>query len=272
VSDEIGIDRCPTDVVLSAFADGTLDLNERQDVLVHIARCSECGDVIAAAVEFLRQPDLSSTETSFRPKWWLQTAASIAAVCVAVLAWRMLVPPDPLGPLRRAAATSPTRPVEGWLGGFDHRPFAQPRSGQTKTMPMEVLAVADELQRTTADSPQSLHARGIAALFTGDPGLAESLLERAAAASPDNALYWSDLAAAEIALGTASQSLGPFEQAVNAADRALCISPVLGTAHFNRAAALEHLGYHDAAARSYRAALPTSPPPPWRLEILTRLD
>jgi tetratricopeptide (TPR) repeat protein len=189
-----------------------------------------------------------------------------------VLAWRLLTPKDPLAPLRRAATTSPTRPVEGWLAGFDHRPFAQPRSGPKKAIPIEVLAAADELQRARSDSPRALHARGIAKLFIGDPGLATLFLERAVAESPDNAAYWSDLAAAKIALGTASQSLGPFRQAVIAADRALAISPVLGAAHFNRATALEHLGDRDAAVRSYRAALPTSLPPLWRTEILARLD
>lgn len=271
MSEGRSIDQCPPDEVLSAFADGALAPEERQRVTRHLAQCSECGEVAAAAVEFLSEPKADSAEVA-RRRWRLLVAASIAVAFATALVWRMLVPEDPLASLRRAATAAPTRPVEGWLVGFDHAPFEQPRSARTAALPIEILAATRELQQTRADSPRLLHARGIAALFTGEAARATTMLGQAAAASPGTVAYWSDLAAAEIAFGTASQSLDPFRHAVTAADRALALSPTLAAAHFNRATALEHLGRREAAVRSYRAALSTSLPPPWRTEVLERLD
>lgn len=272
MSEHLDIDRCPADAVLSAFADGTLGPHEQQRVLRHFTHCSECADAVAVALQFLSELPAESGEVSSRPKSWLLIAASVAAACAAVVTWQILAPEDQLAPLRRAASTSATRPIEGWVTGFDHKPFLQPRSGQKQTIPIDVQAAAEELRRTGEESARALHSHGIAALFTGDPRQATSLLARAAAASPENATYWSDLAAAEIALGTATQSPGPFREAVTAGDRAVALSPSLGAAHVNRAAALDHLGDREAATRAYRAALSTSLPPDWRAEILTHID
>lgn len=270
------VEHCPVEIELAAFAEGALEAGATRRVAQHLARCSECREAVAFTTEFLREG--AEPEVPVRRRGWpvdatwrRAAAAVLLLVSIAAATWRFLSPPDLLAPVRRAAAASPVRPVEGWVAGFDHAPFKEPRSTPTSRPSVEMLAATEEVEQSTGSNARVLHARGVAALFAGDHARAVTLLQQAAHAAPTNAGYWSDLAAAQLALGSVSTDTTAFRQAVAAADRSIALSPSLAAAHFNRAAALDRLGRRGEATASYRRALAVEPPAEWRAEIFRRM-
>ena len=73
-------------------------------------------------------------------------------------------------------------------------------------------------------------------------------LERAAAASPFDAVLSTNLAHAQLASGDLAAALASYE-------RALQLDPQLAVARFGQATALRRSGYFEAAARAYLAAI-----------------
>jgi tetratricopeptide (TPR) repeat protein len=237
----------------------------------HVATCSECTIVIAETAAFLEDPredeesdsEPSAPSRSGRP--WLAIAAAVAVVCVGAAAlWRTSVHSDPLRELKTAALSLDSRPTEGMLDGFEHRPYARRSGGDGSQPDLKVEAAAERVIRTERDDAVALHARGVAALFRGDSAHAVSMLTAATRRAPREARFWSDLAAAQIAAGVPDDSLRSAEQAIT-------LAPHLGSAHFNRGIALEQLGRDREAERSYQTAGPALTKA-WQSEAQTRAE
>jgi tetratricopeptide (TPR) repeat protein len=255
-------------VILAAFAEGSLPEAERVRVERHAATCPECPAVIGATVRYLAEASSSDDGRSYYgSRRWI--AAAAVSLCIAAAAWRIVVARDALGRLRSISAAQSVRPVEGHLHRFAHAPFAAPRSDEKPLVDVRLRHEAQRLARKD-DSAAVLHARGVAALLTGETTQAVQWLAAAAGATEDAAV-WNDLAVAQLAragLGdrTAAQS------ALRAADRALELSPESAAAHFNRAVALVHLDRPAEAATSFRNALARERSDSWRDDIRERLE
>jgi tetratricopeptide (TPR) repeat protein len=260
---------CPDATILAAFAEGTLPAEQRIHVERHVTVCPECPAVIGGVVRFLAENDEDREQhSSHRRRWFV--AAAIAAICIPIAVWRSLSMRDPLDRIRRIAAASPERTYEGRLHDFPHARFRSPRSDERSSVPIALQAEAKRLENRGEDAGV-LHARGVAALLSGDPREAAHLLKAAIRAAPIRAAIWNDLAVAELARA----SLGDHDattSAFDAASRAAALSPSSHDAHYNRGLALEHLGRDAEAASAYHQALEHETSEAWRSEIRDRLQ
>lgn len=258
---------CPEAAVLAAFVEARLDDETRAMVARHVADCSECAVVVGETSQLLAaneaDPGTDASAISAR-RFPILTAAAVAAVFVPALLW--VLTHDSLGNVRKIAAASATRTMEGRLTGFEHRRFSAPRGNESPSP--EATLEAERLARGN-----DLHARGVAELVAGNAAGAVVSLRAAAVASPRNAKVWSDLAAAQIALSARTDERVYLQHALSSAERSVSLSPSLVAAHFNRAVAAEHLGRRQEAVHSYRRALELEPSSsPWAAEIRARLD
>lgn len=262
---------CPDPSVLAAFVEGVLDAESRREVERHLAGCPECPLVIAETSRFL-DSDVAGNEADPRHathrRWWV--AAAIAALCLTALVWRGIGDEDRLQELKRVAAQSPVRTIEGRLAGFAYAPFSKTRSAQSMTAGLALRAAAARVVAAGDDAP-ALHARGVALLLSGKAPDGAAVLARAASADPGNADLWNDLAAAHLAAATATDT-GSIPTALAAADRAVALDPSSSSANFNRALAHYHLGRYAEAARDFRRVLELEPRSPWGHEAQTRLS
>jgi tetratricopeptide (TPR) repeat protein len=257
--------------VLAAYAEGTLDAQEKQDLERHIANCAECPAVVAETVRFLGSRENDIRTDSTWPFWSLAAAATLALISVTGIL-RFLSTRDQLHRLRTIAAASPTRPIEGKLDRFPHAHYSRPRSKASWTGSPELRAEAERIAERGGHDAECLHARGIAALTLGDTRAAAALIAAATRSKPEEARYWSDLAATRIASATGPAHDRILEEALAAADRATALSPSSAAAHFNRGVALEHLGRNAAAVSAYREALAREQAPEWRQEMQGHID
>jgi tetratricopeptide (TPR) repeat protein len=253
--------RCPDDELLAAYAEQQIDARTRSIIEDHIADCSECAAVLAAAAGFVSQP------RSARRIRWSAVAAILIGTTVVALLWNFSLKRDALRTIRTIAAASPTRDIEGHLAAFDHRPYRPNRSAVPAEIDLRMRAEAARLV-TMASIAESMHVQGVAALLLGRTVEARRQLAAAANVARTNASYWNDLAVADIALG----SPGNLQHAAHAANAAIAASPTLAAAHFNRATALAHLGRRAEAADAYRRAAVLEPSAGWRNEIDQRLE
>jgi len=118
---------------------------------------------------------------------------------------------------------------------------------------------ADEVLRMTAGnrSLDAAHARGIAYLAIGDRNAAINELTALTKARPNDALAWSDLAAALLANDD-------YQKAIDAADRALEIDPKQSEAQFNRVQA--RLKISNGAIAAWNDYLKHDSTSPWAEE------
>jgi|ERR1041385_1698378 tetratricopeptide (TPR) repeat protein len=263
---------CPSPEVLGAFIEGTLDAPVRAAVRRHVASCSQCVFVVGEANAFLSSDEAEADEESEGPRagwlWTAAIAAVIALTCAAAAAWFITRWRDPLDRVRRAAAAAPTRPIEGQLADFAYAPYRAIRSDVAEVDP-RLRVEAERLVHGGGGNARAWHARGVASLILGDDANAVTMLQKAIALSPQNASYWSDLAAARVAAGTHGDQT-ELRNAASAASRAEAIDPSLVSAPFNHALALEHLGDLRGAARAYERCLTLRPSESWATEIRLR--
>jgi tetratricopeptide (TPR) repeat protein len=260
---------CPDATILAAFAEGTLPAEQRIHVERHVTDCPECPAVIGEVIRFLAESsDEDREHHSSHRRWFI--AAAIAAICIPIALWRSLSMHDPLDGIRRIAAASPERAYEGRLYDFPHARFRSPRSHERSSVPIELQAEAKRLENRGEDAGV-LHARGAAALLSGDPRKAAHLLKAAIRSAPTKAALWNDLAVAELARASLGDR-GATTSALDAAGRAAALSPSSPGAHYNRGLVLEHLGRDAEAVAAYRQALVHEPSDTWRSEIRDRLQ
>jgi len=262
-------DSCPDAAILASFVEGRLDTVARERVARHVADCTQCVSIVAGTTLFLREERRRSRLSAFSR--WRGIAAGIAVIISAVILWQTLGREHSLRRLRNLAAMSPARVVEGRLDGFGHAPFSERRSEERSRATLALRAEAERLTASEKPDAETLHARGVALLLTGDQDGAVRALTAATRLDSGDAAVWNDLSAAWIAAASRGAH-GGFHKALSAANRAVALAPELASPQFNRGVALEHLGRRDDAARAYRAAAAAEDEPGWREEALQRLN
>jgi hypothetical protein len=275
-------DACPEPEKLAAYIDGTLTPAERTLVDQHLLTCADCREIIADSVAVLEALDREKVPapapTPIPPPWrrpftlWAGVSVALAAAAAIVIAVRVqqrspyYVPE--MGDLVEAVGTS--RPIEPRLvGGFGYGPPPQRTRGEGPKTPIAITAAAARVadRASQRSSPESRAAIGVASLFMGDSGAAVSALEDAVAAQPQNARMLSDLAAAYLVRGSASDAT----RALDAAEHATRLPDPPVEAWFNRALALEALGAGERARQAWQEYLQHDPQSAWADEARRRL-
>ncbi len=174
--------------------------------------------------------------------------------------------------LDRAWERLPYRPIAARVSGLAYRPIAAasaPASVLDEPRPLSGLrrAALDLLQDESSDADR----KGVAFLLAGRPAEAVGALDRCARAAAGPARCWSDLAAAQIELATASDEPRRLALAFAAADRALQLEPRSAEALFNRAMALEAMHLDQPAAVAWQRYLAVDAKSPWAAEGRQRL-
>jgi hypothetical protein len=90
IKENAQVDECPSDEMLSAFVDGTLNEQERDAVVGHLTHCDKCYEVVSMAREMVQE----EKEVRVRKKRWFYApaAAVAAAVLLIVLKFGLQIP------------------------------------------------------------------------------------------------------------------------------------------------------------------------------------
>jgi tetratricopeptide (TPR) repeat protein len=271
--------RCPEPATLAAFVEGKLDASESSVVERHLSECAECVSVAGEATRFLAEGAEEQAESDADlPHGTLGTsvaaiAAVLALVCFAALWWFITSRRDPLHRLRQAAAMSATRSVEPRLANFPYARFSQPRAGVSTERDEQdpVIAEAEDVAELRGRDARAWHARGVAALLLHDDASAARCLTIATSLAPEEASYWNDLSASEIARDGGRGDARTLQSGMMAADHALVLAPAFAAAFFNRGLASERLGLRQQAIDGYARALRLEPRSSWASETRTRM-
>lgn len=289
-----GVAPCPAPEELARFVDGVLAAEARDRLVLHLASCDDCRDIVVMAAE-MPAPVPASTAAAMaaapaahRPGigWRAMAALAVAATLVFAVYVRRDTPGDGTPPVDAwqaiDAAQGRSRLNEARLALVTrHRPFAGPtRAGASPAMSFGAEAVAVRLAEAVAAADATArvdaeHAAAVAALIAGRPADAVARLDRLVADAAPTPMRLSDLAAAHLALAVVESRMH-WAAALDAADAALRLAPAFPPARFNRALALEGLGRAaDARAAWQVVAADASDDPAWRDEAarhLTRLS
>lgn len=208
--------------------------------------------------------------------WLLVVAALLLELGRALLTTSPPRPTPDVDVAMLVEAAAGERIIEGRLRGFPHH--ALRRRAPDAAVPLRAkmrAALAASQQALNADpTARRLHVQGLALLLLGDSRQlrdAVAALERAAALDPRNASYQSDLAAAYIESAAVLDQPVYLAAGVDAASRAHLLDTASKEAQFNRALALERLGFHQAAARAWGAYRASGPGDAWSSEAAARL-
>jgi len=120
------------------------------------------------------------------------------------------------------------------------------------------------------DSPEALHAAGLALLMVHRPLEALRQLRDAASRAP-TADHWNSVAAAELLAAREYRQDDHLIAALIALDKSLQTSHELPEALFNRAVVLEEMGLRQPTIRQWRLVLDQKPNPQWSGEAHRRL-
>jgi hypothetical protein len=248
---------------LGRFVEGTLPDSERTAVVAHIADCDECRILVVDATAY--GETLTNAATGPLRNWWIAVAAAIVLV---VGVGYHIEHRNPLAKLAGTYGQLTFAPVEGRLSGFPYVPTKKAtRGGSEDELDPDSYKLgepaADVLERR-GDDAETRHAHGIAHLVLKERLPAVEELTAATREAPQEATYWSDLSAAQIANGDAAHAL-------ESADQALRLHADLPDALFNRALALETLGRTEAVSAYERYAyVDVDPKSQWRDEARKR--
>ena len=271
---------CSSSEVLGAFAEGRLGTEERAAVTAHLDTCDRCREEVAVLAGFLDEGDAEIASPGRRlPSWWAAAAAVLVLVATAAVLWRFLPRREmtAVAPLIAASDALDHRLVEPRLHGFGwaaYRGAVRATEDDRSPARLKVLGAAGEvLQRAGNDpSAEAAHAAGVASLVIADPAAAIERLEAAVAKQPGNATAWSDLAAAHYELAVRLGRASHYPEALAAADRALKLDARLPEALFNRALALERLGFLGDARAAWTRYLAVDSGSEWAREAQRRLQ
>ncbi len=149
-------------------------------------------------------------------------------------------------------------------------PVAQAaRPGAAQLPPQIQIATANAIDRANPLSSNSLREAGVAHLFRGQSNAAIRQLNAAATLS-GTAGAWSDLAVAYIAECEARSDLGFCVDALACTDRAIAADESYPPARFNRALALQKLGFVAQASEEWRRSERTERDVRWAAEAARR--
>lgn len=276
-------DTCPDLETIAAFLDARLDERERETVAGHVAACDKCYFIFTEASEARRVAAAQPSEP-VPVVWWKRrqtmwsAAAGLAAAAALVIAVRVGPSLGPSEPSLDAlvAAVGTERLVEPRLtGGFAYGPVRGPvRSGQAQARfvspDVRLAAARIEKDTTSQYSATAFHARGLAALVTGDVDRAVTTLEAAASQQPNDARILSDLGAAYLVRSAHTNTKDDLSKALATLNRATEIDRQLVEAQFNRAFTLERLGLTVEAREAWRSYLAIDDRTPWAVEARDR--
>lgn len=89
----------PDPDLLTAFVEGGIGARERDNVLIHLAVCSDCREVVAlAAPELVADQQLVAASAPVKARWWGVSTlrwAAVSATAVIVLGAALLIRPAP---------------------------------------------------------------------------------------------------------------------------------------------------------------------------------
>lgn len=269
--------QCPEAQVLAAFVEGRLNPAEHESIKQHVAHCDDCIFLAGEAVAGLRVKEMKPVRSKRRGRYLLLVAA-LALMIVGAITLLQRRPTDPWRQLIALAGRTENRAVGPRLNGFPYRPVREKsRSPSVQEVDFAMLrlrAVAAELLRSPASSPspQDLHLRGVAFLLAGDPQSATVSLRQATEQRPEDAGWWSDLAAARLAVAEngAETDARVVLRALAAADYALRLEPRHLPALFNRALAIESLHLGPPARAAWDAYLRAEGAGEWAREARER--
>jgi len=229
--------------------------------------------------------------------------ASAGAVLATAAAVWLVVGSDRLMPGRRAnaqlqalvTAVGTDRTIEGRLtggfaygplrgpvrsgvtGGFAYGPLRGPALSEVAVPPsvapdVRIAAAHSEKALAALNTPEALHAMGLASLVVGDLDRAIPMFERAVAQPSPNPQFLTDLAAAYLARAARENRHQDLDKALAAADRAVKSNPTLAEAVFNRALALDRLSLTDEARTAWQDYLNVDDTSGWADEARAHLQ
>jgi CHAT domain-containing protein len=165
-------------------------------------------------------------------------------------------------------AIGPSRPLLGRLAGFPYAVHYTKPVTWTRTLRQAAQAIQSRAQRQG-----STEALANAALLPGLEGRWSEVarkLEQVIERDPRNARWWSDLAAARLESGTTTGNPEDLGLALQAAARAVILSPDLPEARFNLALALDRLSLLKSARSAWDEYQQIDPGSLWLAEARTR--
>jgi len=196
---------------------------------------------------------------------------------VAIIALSLCVCRRTESPTERLLALAPlSRPIEARLTGFDFPAARLQRATHANPLDPARLdlagAASTVIQSQLNDSSaRARHESGAAYLLIDRDRDAIDALESAVRQSPNDAAYWSDLAAARYTLAVNEKRPHELPQALADADHALRLDPKLHDALFNRALIIEALGISEAARRAWQRYAAADPSSHWSTEAMHHL-
>jgi tetratricopeptide (TPR) repeat protein len=276
---------CPDLETIAAYLDGRLSERERARVTGHLAACDDCYTLFreSAVTQVAETGGVVSMRTwrERLPRPRVLYSCAAAALATAAAVWLVvggtLVRPRTDRELQAlAAALGTERIVEARLtGGFVYGPLRAPmRSANARAVssPPEVRIAVARIEKEAAarQTPDTIHALGLAYLVQGDVNRAVAALEDAAAQSTPDARTLSDLSAAYLARASRANSTDDLMKGLTMAERAIRLDNTLAEALFNRAAILERLALGAQARDAWNEYLRLDPDSPWSAEAHTR--
>lgn len=270
----------PEPEILGAFVDGRLDSAQHADVTRHLSTCDECLMIVGETVRFAREHDDAEEEPDDEDEpraartrtWWWAAAAAVLIVIAGAAMFVLWQRTHPLQRMSSQMAHLHQRPVSGRLVGFPYVRNSGDRGADTldkERLRLRSTAADIHADRVHGKSADDQHVAGIAALLADDADEAVARLRTATTLAPDNARYWSDLAAAYTALGDRGDPQ-QYADGLAAADHALRIEPALLEALFNRARLLDAMHLRIDAAAAYRKYLAHDSTSEWAAEARER--
>lgn len=280
---------CPSDLDLALFVEGTLSPDSRDRLVMHLAECDDCREVVATVVAAQEVDDPSAPVAGpaavapgtavppvapapsrrRAPGIWV---AALAVAATAAIALRVMSPGPDAGDVAAADASvwtelaqavGPVRMLKARLSGL---PAHVPLKALTRPGPADAglaaqavaARLAERAALPTADAAAgraARHAAAVAALVAGRAGEAvtrlDAVLADTPAMAPERADLLADLAAAHAALAGVT-TRDQWTAALNAAEEALAMDAAHEAARFNRALALERLARREAALAAWR--------------------
>lgn len=176
----------------------------------------------------------------------------------------------------RELAPRSGRPIEARLTGFDWQAMQLQRATTGSLLDparLDLAGAAGTVIQSDLNNPSApaRHESGAAYLLIERDRDAIDALESAVRQSPQEAAYWSDLAAARYTRAVREKRPHELPQALADADHALRIEPALPDALFNRALIVEALGITEAARRAWQRYAEADPSTHWTGEAMSHL-
>jgi CHAT domain-containing protein/tetratricopeptide (TPR) repeat protein len=279
---------CPSNETLAALVDSKLSPRERQQVMQHMTTCdNDCYDTFLATSAAKREVGDGAAVVAFpdrsrRSLVWGAFAAAVAAAFAAaflVPQFRDRLPFMPKhGIAALIAASGPTRDIEARLSGFPYQPKTivnrgpADEEGPNEWSKWRLSAAQEAVKEDAAGHPsaETHHALGVSYLLSGLAGKAVDQLVSSESQHPD-ARTLADLSAAYLARSKDGKHPRDPVAAVDAAEKALALSPDSAEALFNRALALEELQSPNAD-QAWKDYLRVDPSSQWSVEARKHLS